>query len=164
MAEVDDTLLARLRELSDKDEIRDIVYRRAKATDRRDLEQALSCYPPDGTEDHEGFDGPVSEYLATVSPVFLGNSPVEVGLHLIGNVEIELDGDSATVESVFLATVSADDHGLRREFLNTGRYLDDFVRRDGKWLIKHRRCAYEWSNAMEPTERWWDRTIPAPAG
>lgn len=110
MAVVDDALLARLRELSDRNEIRDIVYRRAESTDRGDLEQALSCYPPDGTEDHEGFDGPVTE------------------------------------------------------FNNTGRYLDDFERRDGRRLIKHRRCAYEWSHGMEPTERWWSRTMPPPAG
>jgi len=158
---IEESLIGRLRELADKDEIRDVVYRRAKATDRRDLELALSCYHPDATEDHEGFDGPVTEYLAGASPVFLGTSPVEVGVHLIGNVEIELDGDRAAVESVFVCTLTANENGLRREFINTGRYVDDFAKRDGRWAISRRRCVYEWSHGAEPTERWWSRSMPA---
>ena len=155
-----DVLHARVQALVDKDEIRDVVYRRAKATDRRDLELALSCYHDDGTEDHEGFDGPVRDYLATASPVFVGGSPIEVGVHLIGNVEIDLDGDRAAVESVFICTLTADEGGRRREFVNSGRYLDDFEKRDGRWAIAHRRCAYEWSHGAEPTERWWSRSVP----
>ena len=40
-----------------KQEITEVLYRRARAGDRRDVELALSCYHEGATEEHEGFTG-----------------------------------------------------------------------------------------------------------
>jgi ketosteroid isomerase-like protein len=138
-------------------EIRAVLYRRARATDGRDLAAALSCYHPDATEDHEGFDGPIRDYLRTASPVFVGQSPVEINFHLIGNVEIEVHGDSAFCQSYFICALTARENGSARDYLNAGRYLDDFEKRDGLWRISRRRCVYDWSHGDPVTDRWWSR-------
>jgi 3-phenylpropionate/cinnamic acid dioxygenase small subunit len=143
--------------LLDEREIRRVLYRRARATDHRDLEAALSCYHEDATEDHEGFAGPIREYLRTRSPVFVGDSPIETNFHMIGNVEIEVDGDTAACQSYFICALTVHEAGTARDYLNAGRYLDDFERRDGTWRIKHRRCVYEWSHGESVTDRWWTR-------
>ncbi|GAB3079813.1 hypothetical protein GCM10027053_50270 [Intrasporangium mesophilum] len=143
--------------LLDEREIRLVLYRRARATDSRDLEGALACYHEDSTEDHEGFDGPVREYLATASPVFVGQSPVDVNFHLIGNTDISIDGDDAHCESYFICALTATENGTSRDYLNAGRYLDHFTRRDGVWRIQHRQCVYEWSHGADVTDRWWTR-------
>ncbi|WP_148573849.1 nuclear transport factor 2 family protein [Nocardioides caldifontis] len=153
-----------LQMLLDEREIRQVLYRRARATDARDLESALSCYHEDATEDHEGFDGPIREYLATASPVFVGNSPIEVNYHLIGNTDIRLDGDDATCESYFIAVLTAHENGTSRDYVNAGRYLDRFTRRNGEWRIQHRQCVYDWSHGADVTDRWWTRAALQAAG
>jgi len=143
--------------LLDEREIRLVLYRRARATDSRDLEGALACYHEDSTEDHEGFDGPIREYLATASPVFVGESPVDVNFHLIGNTDITVDRDDAHCESYFICALTTTENGTSRDYLNAGRYLDHFTRKDGVWRIQHRQCVYEWSHGTDTTDRWWNR-------
>jgi 3-phenylpropionate/cinnamic acid dioxygenase small subunit len=146
-----------LRALLDKEAITAVLHRRARATDERDLELSLNCYHEGATEDHEGYDGPIEEYLRTASPVFFENSPVEVCSHLIGNVEIDLDGDRAKCQCYFICCLTASEEGRRRNFINAGRYLDDFERRDGVWAITRRRCVYDWSRSDDASPPWWER-------
>ena len=148
-----------VRRIVDRDAIAAVIHRRARATDTRDLELSLSCYHPDATEDHEGFDGPVDVYLRTASPAFRPNSPVEVCSHLIGNIEIDLDGDLAHSECYFICCLTNRDDeagGERTDFINAGRYLDDWERRDGVWAMTRRVCAYDWSRSDPATKRWFD--------
>lgn len=146
-----------VRDLVAKEAIAAVIHKRARATDTRDLEASLSCYHPDGTEDHEGFDGNVEEYLRTASPVFMTDSPVETCFHLIGNIEIQIDGDRASSQCYFICCLTADEDGRRRSFINAGRYLDDFECREGVWAISRRRCVYDWSRSDEATAPWWAR-------
>ena len=56
-------------ELLAKQEITEVLYRRARAGDRRDVELALSCYHPGATEDHEGFAGTAADFIKNVSMI-----------------------------------------------------------------------------------------------
>ena len=152
-----ETITDDVRRLLDERAIQRVLYRRARATDSRDLESALSCYHEDATEDHEGFDGPIRDYLRTTSPVFVGNSPVEINFHMIGNTEIDVDGDRARSECYFVCVLTVTENGATRDYMNAGRYLDDFERRDGRWAITHRQCVYDWSHGAPITDRWWSR-------
>src|SRR4029453_5015070 len=128
--------------LLEKEAITAVIHRRARTTDERDLEGSLSCYHPGATEDHEGFDGPVDEYLRTASPAFQLNSPVEVCSHLIGNIEIELAGDRAKSRCYFVCCLTAREGDRRRSFINAGRYIDDFEKRAGTCAVTRRRGAH----------------------
>jgi hypothetical protein len=81
--------------------------------------------------------------LASRSPVDeLGRRFVPMR-HLISNLVIDLRGDTATADSYWIEMISSgrEPSGAGRPptVLNSGRYRDVFVKRDGQWLIRERR-------------------------
>ena len=149
-----------LQGLLDKEAIRAVIHRRARATDTGDVALSLSCYHPGATENHEGFDGPVDEYLRSASPALVSDSPVEKCFHLVGNIEIDVDVPArrATSQTYFICVLTARDAaGTRTDYLNAGRYLDDFSERDSEWAIDRRVCEYDWGRSDRPSVRWWER-------
>jgi len=62
-------------------------------------------------------------------------TPERRGRHLTVNTIIDLDGDRATVRSDFAFLGF---HGDDLRPLYAGRYHDDFVRDEGRWLIRQR--------------------------
>lgn len=58
-------------------------------------------------------------------------------LHLIASPTIEVDGDTATGECVWVAVTAKE--GGDPSIPHMGRHLDRFVREDGKWKIKSRK-------------------------
>ena len=56
-----------------KQQITEVLYRRARAGDRRDVELALSCYHDGATEEHEGFTGSAADFTRNVSMISPGS-------------------------------------------------------------------------------------------
>lgn len=140
-----------------KQEITEVLYRRARAGDRRDVELALSCYHEGATEDHEGFAGTAADFIRDVSMIAPESRAPVVGLwHFISNVLIDLDGDVAEVESYHLALVVRTDDGVETQSWIGGRYLDSFSRRDRRWAISKRAVVFDWSRVDSPTMPYWD--------
>jgi 3-phenylpropionate/cinnamic acid dioxygenase small subunit len=143
--------------LTAKQEITEVLYRRARASDRRDVALALSCYHEGATEEHEGFSGPAADFIENVSMISPGSRAPVTGLwHLISNVLIELDGDAAEVESYHIAVVSRDEGDGEIQSFVGGRYLDKFAHRDGRWAITHRDVVFDWSVVGEAAATYWD--------
>src|SRR5690606_29336609 len=94
---------ALLRELADKQAITEVIYRYCRGLDRLDWPTLSSVYHPDAIEDRGEalFVGP-AEDLARAALKSLTEAYV-VSQHLIGNILIELDGDTAFAESYFQA-------------------------------------------------------------
>jgi hypothetical protein len=140
-----------------KQEITEVLYRRARAGDRRDVALALSCYHDGATEQHEGFSGSAADFIEHVSMISPSSrAPVTALWHLISNVLIQLDGDTAAVESYHIALVSRDEGDGEIQSFIGGRYLDRFGRRDGRWAITHRDVVFDWSLVGEATATYWD--------
>ncbi len=140
-----------------KQEITEVLYRRARAGDRRDVDLALSCYHEGATEDHEGFAGTAADFIRDVSMISPGSkAPVVQLWHLIANVLINLDGDEAQVESYHVALVVRTDGGEEKQSWIGGRYLDVFAKRDGRWGITKRAVVFDWSRVDAPTAPYWD--------
>lgn len=137
-----------------KQEIQEVIHRRARAADRRDVELARTCYHDDATEDHGGYVGPVDEYLKW-SPIS-GDDRRKVMFHMVGNTLIEVSGDEATAETYVLAVELVEEDGVTNDMSVGGRYLDRFARRDGRWAIVHRQLVLEWSRVEPETPRYWD--------
>ena len=111
-----------------KQEITEVLYRRARAGDRRDVELALSCYHEGATEEHEGFTGTAAEFTRNVSMISpRSKAPVTCLWHLISNILIELDEDAADVESYHIAVVVRE-RGSRRNPILHRRSLPRQVR------------------------------------
>jgi hypothetical protein len=127
-----------LDELFAREEIRDVVKRLARGTDRLDRELMASCYHPDGYDDHNAFRGSGTEFadwVCEVLPAFHATH------HFIADPLIRLDGDVAQVDTYCIAHHLRDD----QDMVLALRYVDRFERRGGHWRIARRVCAFDWT-------------------
>lgn len=140
------------RELLDKQACTELVYRLARAIDRCDEALLRSLFHDDATDDHGVFHGTASDFATWVMPVLHGMKRTQ---HFIGNVLIELHGDTARGESYFNAHHAiAQPDGSDVHMIASGRYLDRFERRDGVWKFAHRHAVYDWNATMPSTDSW----------
>jgi 3-phenylpropionate/cinnamic acid dioxygenase small subunit len=144
----------RVQELLDKQEIQEVVYRFARGVDRHDWDLVRSCYHDGALDNHGPFKGPVEEYVPWVADAL--PQLAEMTMHFIGNVLVEVDGDSAQSEAYVIGYHRyRRDDGSRWDWLGGGRYVDHFERRDGAWRIAERVLAWEWVRD-DPVEQEWE--------
>lgn len=137
---MDTEALALLREMKDRQEIYDCIMRYCRGIDRLDRETLLSAYHPDAIDDHGStYCGPVEGFANQVFALHYGMQ--HYTQHHITNHRCEIDGDVAHTESYYIFRC------LNREqpFYNfsSGRYIDRFERRGGRWAIAARICLVE---------------------
>jgi len=130
-------------------EIQQVLYRYCRAVDRGDAALLESVYHPGAIDNHGAFHGTGAEFAAMLVPA-MDASP-RVGQHHITNILIDLDGEAAHVESYFLALHPAADG---THIPVTGRYLDRFERRKGRWAIAERTVVIDWSAQPIPWAPW----------
>jgi hypothetical protein len=134
---------SRLEVAADKLELYELVVSYCRATDRRDVELMRELYHPDAIDDHGSlFYGTGAEFIAFLpGPITV----FSMTTHHITNAMFEVSGDYAEGESYLIAG-----HVTRekppRNLLVSGRYLDKFERRGGKWRFSHRTAMLDWAN------------------
>lgn len=137
-----------LQDLLDKQEIYEVIARYARGVDRFDREMILSCYHPDAFDDHGAYQGTAEGHIDW-SFEFL--TPLKLSFHRVGNLLIDLQGDTAHSEcyvSPYLAGDGKDRKGEHQYFIL--RFIDRFERRDGgPWLIAQRVLSFDW-NRIDP--------------
>jgi hypothetical protein len=143
-----------MQEVSDHIEIRQVLATYSRGVDRWDLELLKSVYHPDATDTHTVFNGTgwdFAEFIVETCRRMKGASQ-----HHLTNIYIELHGDSANVETYYIAYhETKNEDGTEDTLLNTGgRYLDRFERRDGVWKIAKRLVTIDWSRHTLPGESW----------
>ena len=150
------TDMAGLQRLLDKQEIAEVLHRRARAGDRADAELAHGCYHPGATERHGEFDGLATDFIDVVSFTRpKPGSPIRGMFHLVTNVLMEFENDEAAfVESYHVAWCQMTDG---TDATVGGRYLDRFARRDGRWAIVHRDVVFDWSRMEPETAKFWEK-------
>ena len=125
-------------ELVAREEIRDVVKRLARGTDRLDADMMASCYHPDGFDDHNAFRGSGTEFarwVCEVLPHFVATH------HFVADPYIRIEGDTAQVDTY----CEAHHVGTDSDLIIGLRYVDRFERRDGTWRIARRVCAFDWT-------------------
>jgi hypothetical protein len=137
-----------------KQEITEVIYRVARATDRGDVELYASCFQEDGTDYHGLANGSVRNILGV-----LARSKLLLTQHAVTNTLIDLQGDRARAESCFSSFhQSRDADGKLWDEAIRGRYLDRFERRaHGLWKIARRVVLWDWSRVEPSGETWFDR-------
>ena len=138
----------RLSELIAKSDIEDVLFRYARAVDRRDWSALRACFHEDAIDEHGEFRGGLEAFIEWVSK---RHANVPFSMHFLGNCLIEfLDDATAAVETYFIAIqrretpATLDNSEIARTDLEVfARYCDRFENRDGVWRIAHRRVAYD---------------------
>ncbi|MFO1427010.1 MAG: nuclear transport factor 2 family protein [Steroidobacteraceae bacterium] len=135
-----------------REQIREVLARYARGVDRADGELLKSCYHPDAIEEHGGnFAGNAHAYVDGAVPRIERMGPMQ---HLLGSSHIDLDGDTAWVETYVWTFARFVVDGVPTDTLTGGRLHDRFEYRDGGWRIAHRRTIFDW-NRDTPTREGW---------
>lgn len=148
----------KLKLLLDKQEIIEIIYTYCRAIDRRDPELLQSVFHSDSTHDHGPYEGSSSGFCKFVLDAF---RTIGATQHLVGNILIDLKGNTAFAETYWVAfhripekqsgpDVLFKSHGGDEDLFIGGRYIDRFDRRNGVWRIAHRFGVHDWQR-WEPT-------------
>jgi hypothetical protein len=137
-----------LQELLDREAIRECLHRYCRGIDRADEEALRSAYWRDATDSHGAYKGGAAGFIDQALPRLRAGGRY---FHAICNMGIDLHGDTAAVESYFVALQVTAAAPTRETFL-AGRYLDRFEKREGEWRIAARTVVYDWLEERERPE------------
>lgn len=129
---MDGHLEKRLREMIDREDIRQVMLRYARGLDRLDNALVRSCYWDDAVEDHGRFVGTPDDFIPWADGTTLMFQATQ---HSVTNHFCDLQGDDAYCETYYTFTGVAE---APPHFMSTGRYIDHFQRRNGEWRIANR--------------------------
>jgi hypothetical protein len=134
--------------LQDRQDILDCIMREARGRDRQDAELTMSCYWPDGCDEHGPVITPAPDYPARANA---GHAAYfSATSHNLTNHSCEIDGDTAVCETYVLGALLSKD--MTSCILSPGRYVDHMERRNGEWRIRTRRTIVDM--AIEGSAEW----------
>jgi hypothetical protein len=121
----------------EKQRIREVLANYTRGIDRLDRDLFNSVFHPDAKINYPGmFKGTRQEFAewCWLDIHFQATS------HQITNLIIKVDGDRAVSEAYVTARIRSypDEAGRRVDMVVTGRYLDNWTKRDGGWMIDDR--------------------------
>jgi hypothetical protein len=124
-----------LQELSDRAEINEVLIRYTRAIDTGDFDKLDTVFTPDAEIDYTQSGGiaagyaEVKPWLAEMLPAFFPKR-----MHMLGQVDIALDGDSATASAYFHNPMPmADGQGGEKIVEIGGLYHHTMVRTPDGW-------------------------------
>ena len=122
-----------LQELSDRQEITDLVTAYTRAVDTATCDDLDAVFTDDAVLDYSSAGGPVTS-LAEAKPFIQNLLGFDRWQHLIGQVAIQLDGDTARATAYFFnPMVSKGPDGTERLWEVGGYYHHDLVRTPDGW-------------------------------
>ncbi|MCH2421835.1 MAG: nuclear transport factor 2 family protein [Acidimicrobiales bacterium] len=127
--------------LADRIAAEDLLTRYATAVDRRDWEQYRSIFTADAEIDYTSAGGiagtvdEVVEFLSTSLELF------EMTQHLVSNIDLEVNGDSATVTAMFNNPMRLPGGDT---WFTGGWYHHDLVRTPDGWRSRRLREESAW--------------------
>jgi uncharacterized protein (TIGR02246 family) len=150
MSTSEDRLEDRIRRLEDIEAIRQLDARYCRHLDDGNWDELMALFTEDG--EFDGLSHPRGR--AAMREFFAGLA--EGGLtsfwHFITNMEIELDGDRATVRSFLWQPCVTDG----APSIAAGRYEDHVVRVDGRWLYRVKQVRFHF---FGPLADGWDENL-----
>ena len=137
---------------ADRLAIRELVDARARHADRREPERQAALFTEDGRvtvymgEPETAEPVQVLTGRAELVAAFEALRTYEATTHFNGQHTVTLDGDRATGETYCLAYHLWTSDGQRTLMIMSIRYLDAFIRHDGRWLFAERRLITDWTD------------------
>jgi hypothetical protein len=143
-------------EAADRLAIRELFDAYAHCADRRDAEGQKALFTADTRfAVSMGGEGSEPTYVLegreALTPVFADLNRYDVTTHFNGQSTVAIDGDRATGESYTIAHHLFSEDGTRKMMVASLRYLDAFVKLDGRWYFAERKLILDWSEMRAST-------------
>ncbi len=133
---------------ADRLAIRDAVENWALWRDAGDWERFRTVWHEDGRMMATWFQGTADEFIRVSREGFERGVSI---LHFLGGSSIELAGDRAIAQTKMTISQRAMVHDVLVDVVCTGRFVDFFERRGGKWGVVLRQPIYE-KDRMDPVD------------
>ncbi len=127
-------------ELSDRQEIRELVENWVVWRDAGDWERFRTVWHDDGRMMATWFQGPAAEFIQVSREGFERGVRI---LHFLGGTSVDVNGTRAIAQTKMTITQRAAVHDVVCDVVCTGRFYDFLERRDGVWGIVLRQPIYE---------------------
>lgn len=131
-----------IQSIVDRHAIHDVIVRYARALDTRDWALLDRCFVPDARYTYPG--GESNSAAEVIERCDRALTRLDASQHLLGNIEIELDGDTARTKTYFQAQHVITGTPGGDTFIIAGSYADTFSRTPEGWRIIHRHQEYAW--------------------
>ncbi|MBO0144632.1 nuclear transport factor 2 family protein [Agrobacterium sp. Ap1] len=145
----------RLQTLEDRAALKTLVDTFSNLADTKDVSSQVLLFTEDATVSSVSDGQPGSSFKGRkeIGDAFGGYlANFETVYHINGQQTVELTGDTATGTAYCLVVLIADDAGKKIRNTSGVTYHDEYVRRDGKWLIAKRTSNFTWRDRQELAE------------
>ena len=129
-------------------EIQRLLYDYAWGCDEGDWSLLRSVFSEDAELDYSSTGGPSGGRAEVAGWLESSLSGIRIQ-HVVSNFRIDVTGDSAAGNAMFLTTVHLE--GLGQPLVTGGYYDLGFVRRDGRWKIQRLYEDNRWMYPAAPT-------------
>jgi len=149
-------------ELAAREALRERIMSSSRAMDRLDRDLYAAQFWPEAEVDYGVFyKGRIDGFLDVVMG-FQG--AMRDTQHLVGNIDIRLDGDHAAAESYVHAHHVLEKDGELVQLMVGARYLSRFEQRAGEWRISYQTEAMDWGRWLPIADKWFDENQEMPKG
>lgn len=122
-------------------EIHDLCMAYGRGVDRADEALLRSIFSDDSCVISGVINGSGAEFAERICAFV--QTQIDSCFHSVANEWVEIDGDNAVGEHYALAHMIM----AGQDVFTGGRYLDRYVKRDGKWLIRNRTFVADWNTS-----------------
>ncbi len=130
------------RRLTDRQEIADLCVRYTTALDTKDWPLLESCFARSPVFTHPG--GRLEGFPAILERTKAALTPLTATQHLLGNIVVRVDGDTARSVCYFQAQHVRTGAPGGETYIIAGSYADTLTRTTGGWKITERVQTYIW--------------------
>jgi uncharacterized protein (TIGR02246 family) len=139
-----------MRELKDRVQIEDLMWRYTRALDTNDPDAYASAYTPDGqfsaganaTKGRDALRKMIADLRQRAADAQAKGEKRPPLYHMTANERITFsDRDHARVEAYYITAMPAGGQNTPLRVVAVGRSIDDLVRVNGQWLIQSRNVA-----------------------
>ena len=139
-----------MREMRDRHQIEDLMWRYTRALDTYDAEAYAAAYTPDGqfraganaTKGRDALRKMIADLKQRNAEAKAKGQPTPAMYHMTANERITFaDKDHARIEAYYITAFAAAGPNAPLRVAAVGRSVDDLVRVGGQWLISSRNVA-----------------------